>query len=124
MKNLFVPYELAVKLKEKRFQASCFGGYSNLQELNITRVDFQSDIEGFCLAPIYQQAINWFREEHKLVLDVFQEFNGTDAYTGKWEVDISELGDYKQPHRIVVDETYADYYEAWNAAIEAALENI
>lgn len=86
-----------------------------------SRCEFSGDL---IPAPTIQEAVDWFRTEHGLVLDVFQEFNDVDAYTGKWEVDISELGKYKQPHIIVIEEVFADYYDAWNKAIEEALKII
>ena len=63
MNHLFLPYELALKLKEKGFNKECLGGYSDTKELKITRVICQSEINGFCLAPTYEQAIDWLYEK-------------------------------------------------------------
>ena len=30
--------------------------------------------------PLWQQAIDWFREEHDVIIDVAKIFNGTDSY--------------------------------------------
>ena len=68
MSELFVPYEIALQLKQKGFNESCFGGYGNDGEYKATRVDFQSDIEGFCLAPIHQQVVNWLKETHEIYI--------------------------------------------------------
>lgn len=147
MKNLhelFVPYELALKLKEKGFDLECFGHYEykskqfiinfNNKPLNkeeskrpslYTISHKNSALPQWAIsAPTYFQIIDWYRIEHNLVLDVFQEFNGVDAYTGFWEVDVSELKDYKQPHKLVIEEVFEDYYEALNKAIEEALKII
>lgn len=69
MKHLFVPYEIALKLKEKGFDEPCLSWYyqeskelcevtsylyegSKNSENNIDRVPFVT-------APLYQQVIDW-----------------------------------------------------------------
>ncbi len=59
MKDQFVTYEIAVKLKELGFDKRCIAGYSVEKSLRIGEVSFQSEIDGFCLAPLWQQAIDW-----------------------------------------------------------------
>jgi hypothetical protein len=67
MKQEFVPYELAVKLKQLGFDEECFGYYHNLgsKQLVISlrnlKEDNNSEIQYF-LAPTYSQAFRWFRE--------------------------------------------------------------
>jgi hypothetical protein len=68
MKEQFVPYELAVKLKQLGFDEPCLGFYERNQELIIQEcliTDFHSDSLQ-CVAPLFQQAFRWFREEHGL----------------------------------------------------------
>jgi hypothetical protein len=73
-------------------------------------------------APTYQQATDWLRETYGLVVDVFQEFDEeAQGYTGKWEVDISELQNYKEPHTVQIDTKFDDYYKAWEAGIAISL---
>lgn len=76
MKKQFVPYELAVKLKELGFDENCFGFYQNDKSLTIGLEE--ADINHFtnkralknetysCVAPLWQQAFDWFRKEHNL----------------------------------------------------------
>jgi hypothetical protein len=64
MEKEFVPYELAVKLKELGFDESCFGFYYDdgelkIKEGNISRL-------GYINAPTFSQAFRWFREEYDL----------------------------------------------------------
>lgn len=136
MKNLhklFVSYDTALILKEKGFNEPCIAYYPNkVDELSFC--ENRNIFEHYVLirtlpqrgisVPLFQQVSDWFRIEHNLVLDVFQEFNGVDAYTGFWEVDVSELKNYKQPHKLVIEEVFEDYYEALNKAIEEALKII
>ena len=67
MKKEFVPYELALELKQLGFSESCCGGFDNKGDLHIQRVDFQSSLEGCCLAPLYSQVFRWFREKYDLI---------------------------------------------------------
>jgi len=55
----FVPYELAVKLKELGFDEPCFGYYDEGGNL-------YTEMQEYLLAPLYQQAFRWFREKYKL----------------------------------------------------------
>jgi hypothetical protein len=59
---------LALELKQLAFSESCFGGFYNNGDLHIQRVDFQSSLEGFCLAPLYSQVFRWFREKYALCI--------------------------------------------------------
>lgn len=71
----FIPFELAIKLKDLDFDEPCFGFYHvkitgpNKKEnyLNITTVNTQKDF-GYqtCSAPTYQQTFKWFRDKHHL----------------------------------------------------------
>jgi hypothetical protein len=68
MKKEFVPYELAVKLKELGFDEPCLASYETAFGKGI---DFELGyiIDGpknYVLAPLYQQAFRWFREKYDL----------------------------------------------------------
>lgn len=71
MTKEFVPYELAVKLKELGFDEPCFAyynGYKELDHLMPERVVVGRNYNGDTItsAPLYQQAFRWFREKHNL----------------------------------------------------------
>ena len=68
MKKLFVPYELALKLKEKGFDEPCIAVYREGKlkfpvtgnfDLTNSIIHHSSDIT----APLYQQVIGWFIEK-------------------------------------------------------------
>jgi hypothetical protein len=72
----FVPYELALKLKELGFNEPCFGYYFTLNgtdwnfadNYEFYQIDDQLNI-GYkftLLAPTWQQAFRWFRENYDL----------------------------------------------------------
>lgn len=86
LKNLFVPYDETLALKELGFDNPCLRFYSSSANandkdfsqlwspkvldnkvINVDIVELQ-DLQNkkSCLAPLYQQAFKWFREKHKL----------------------------------------------------------
>jgi hypothetical protein len=73
MKKEFVPYGLALELKELGFDEPCFGYYHNLglHQLLLSQRDLRADnndsIE-YCVAPTYSQAFRWFREKYALCI--------------------------------------------------------
>jgi hypothetical protein len=78
MEKEFVPYELALKMKEFGFDEECFGSYylykdENHQEgkfdyrgkLNI-EFSIYTNNKYYILAPTWQSAFRWFREKYGL----------------------------------------------------------
>jgi len=76
MKEQFVTYDIALKLKELGFDEECFAyfhpdsdfcmfEYYDFERQNST---IHSDYGGIkqCTAPLYQQAIDWFIEKHRI----------------------------------------------------------
>ncbi len=124
----FVPYNICQELKTKYFDEECLAYSENKNEvLRLTAYFIRNrDIHPqFFLRPTYQDVIDFFREKHKLVLDVFQEHDtANNIYTGNWLVDISKLGCYEEPHIIEITDTYSNYYNALNRAIEEAIKII
>lgn len=87
MKNQFVPYELAVKLKELGFDENCLAGYSMWQNPTKNSVDIQFHIpsgkysnwspipfygkythrtKDLVKTPLWQQAFDWIRENFNI----------------------------------------------------------
>lgn len=89
MEEQFVPYELALKLKELGFDEKCLGFYYQAIEtewfdfrsggnvifnegnpiiLNYSgKIGLERDEIYLCKAPLWQQAFDWFREEKELL---------------------------------------------------------
>ena len=68
MEKEFIPYSLALRMKELGFDEPCFGYYIELVNpiqgiLTIEKCD--KDMDG-CLAPTFSQAFRWFREMYGL----------------------------------------------------------
>jgi hypothetical protein len=71
MEAEFIPYEQALELKELGFNEPCIGFYNIkgtfVSDYNVTKLQIDSlGLEKCCLAPLYQQAFKWFREEYNL----------------------------------------------------------
>lgn len=74
MKDNFVSYEIALKLKELGFKEECLGWYlfEIANKENISSVILASFIRNWnhygdrINAPLYQQVFKWFREKHNL----------------------------------------------------------
>jgi hypothetical protein len=68
----FIPYELAIALKELGFDETCFMSYNpnpNWWDNYCTNSEISSLNGGsniVCSAPLYQQAFRWFREKYNL----------------------------------------------------------
>jgi len=79
MKKQFCSYEICLKLKELGFNEECLGYYSNEEKLIL---DFREnstlnkpDMHGkYCAAPLWQQAIYWFRTTHGFYINIHQLF--------------------------------------------------
>lgn len=78
MKEQFVPYEQALKLKELGFYEPCLALWQSIkkgepfvnikdeQMINYLLTKNLEDVEYIVKAPLWQQAFDWFREKHKL----------------------------------------------------------
>jgi hypothetical protein len=80
MEKEFVPYELAVKLKELGFDEPCLGFYNHQGELILMAQEDESSIEMYknsyvemgmqYAAPLFQQVFRWFREKYDLQYNI------------------------------------------------------
>ncbi len=60
MGDLFIPYELALTAKEKGFNEPCFSYFDIGCQLVFEKsVNHEQYYQQSCLAPLYQQIINW-----------------------------------------------------------------
>ena len=69
MNKEFVPYELAVRLKELGFDEPCFG-YPKQGTVYPINIDLLPE---WSAAPLFQQAFRWFRENHQIFPEVLTD---------------------------------------------------
>ena len=79
MKQEFVPYELALKIKELGFDEPCFGFYYDDGELQIKEGNHSP--LGYLNSPTFSQAFRWFRENHQWTIKVNQVTKNNWSYT-------------------------------------------
>ena len=72
MTKEFVPYELALKLKQLGFDKPCFGYYQYTRlKLQLPLIKSETQPQTYmggedCSAPTFSQAFRWFREKYNL----------------------------------------------------------
>ena len=115
----FVPFDLAVKLKEKEFDCSCIGHYVNNQ-LYITHYlnAFHSDKDESLDAPTISQVLKWLREEKKIYIMVDRSFS-----VRGWHYYIIDDDDFENPIQQEVEHNRC-YEQAAIAGIEYILDNL
>ena len=107
MKKEFVPYKLALRLKNLGFNEPCFGFYQkeyvedtpfmvdddNQYRLTGYRTCKNSEIpEHYTSAPTFSQAFRWFREKYKLI-NIMEYYNEWNYEILRIDENISELQD-------------------------------
>lgn len=105
MNEDFVPFELAVKLKEKGYPQCVYGKYHMLDACYVEEGEFFekgciTEAERAYTAPTIPQVLKWLREEKKIVISIFPHSCG-------WQADI-----YKDVHQYYDSEAecYLMYY--------------
>jgi len=106
MKKEFVPYDIALRLKQLGFDEPCFGFHSPIHDLMICNTKSVNNIAGECLAPTYSQAFRWFREKYNIHIRI-EKYDETKwwANWGSW-----------------TSEVYDSYEEAERACLEKLIE--
>ncbi len=123
LQDLFVPYDLAVKIKQKGFNEECLKFYGDDKKLyqddNITNSTVNPD---YCSAPLYEQIINWLDDVHKIRVDLtHSNSNGAYKYSiWKWNFD-NNAGNWEKADYI---NSFVDKNERTTKAIESALKLI
>jgi hypothetical protein len=117
MEKEFVPYELALKIKQIGYKKEgvdedCFAFYDEEEYLFTVRE--QDDInEEWLIAPTFSQAFRWFREEYDITQTIARD--GSLAKEGAWAYTII----YKS---IYFNDGYLTYEEAELACLEKLIE--
>ena len=84
MEEQFVTYEIALKLKELGFDEKCFAIYDAYQDNRLVylcedgrnhsgTIKTNASMDFSCLAPLWQQVIDWFIEEHNIFIEITYE---------------------------------------------------
>jgi hypothetical protein len=108
MEKEFVTYELALRMKALGFNEPCLGSYYSDSEENFKEGAFdyrrQLNIEYsiysentyYILAPTWQQAFRWFRQEHNLKFHIREDvWNNWCSLKMIRHDDYISIGEYK-----------------------------
>lgn len=80
MEKEFIPYEIALALKELGFNENCIATFD--EDKNFELQDFEQNYDTFpkhiIARPLYQQAFRWFREKYNLSYCI------ESHYTDEW----------------------------------------
>lgn len=130
MNEDFVPFELAVKLKEKGYPQRTFGEYDMQGACYIEDGRFYengciTEVARAYTAPTTSQVLKWLRKEKKIhiSIDIYDDgwfFDITSFYksdTGVYEIELP----YKSSN---VTPDYDSYEQAALAGIEYVLDNL
>lgn len=90
MKEQFVTYEIALKLKELGFDEKCLGYFNNTENLTIgidvpdksLLLTNKGKAANACLAPLWQQAISFLKEKKVLIAE---RWDGWEYGDYDWE---------------------------------------
>ena len=138
MKEQFVTYEIALKLKELGFEEKCLAGY---YEEDFTKkaillqresVNNQNTYGLFCSAPLWQQAIDWFRKKHAIHLEfVYSQDHNKYSWSGWDEYHWREIskrprveGRFPYPYKSRFKEHYWNHQTYEEAREQAVLKVI
>jgi hypothetical protein len=118
MKNLFVPYEQALHLKELGFDEPCMFPYhrNNTDYIDSTHVELANynATEKLVSAVLYQQAFRWFREKYQIYPNIVK-----NAKFGDWICEWQSFGGNFQ-----VIGAYHHYEEAELACLKKLIEMV
>lgn len=138
LKEQFVPYELAVKLREKGFNEICIALITEKDLLIPLRFDDEEELEFnqeikkhnnvSCIpTPLYQQVIDWFRDEKSkfIYIQCILIHKPEGGYF--WGIGNMKIEDGWEHTNYDMEEalrTHKSYYKCLEAAIEQALKLI
>ena len=124
MSREFVPYDIALAMKELGFDEPCIFYYAP-DAITISKPTTgvcSSDRYGIIASPLYQQAFRWFREKYNLfILMQVGQHNG-EHQTFYFNVFKYGVNLYKSKHRSATG-TYT-YEEAEHEALRKLIEEV
>lgn len=145
MKEQFVTYEIALKLKELGFNEPCFrkwswyynpyfGGIEKQETALLINYDTEQYEKlnefprKYCLAPLWQQTIDWFRDNYNIHIEIrnYQEYQKDNyAHVLNFIKDSNYLDkDGNKIGQIISRIYYNNYQEAREQAILKVIEII
>ena len=139
MRELFVSYEVALKLKAKGFDEDCICGFNSSKRL-VSKISHSAGQDCKCewndqydtelRAPLYQQVIDWLWATHNIFIDMSSSNCDPTCFKKGFEKTwllsyrIKTLTDGKFYGKLMVDGFGSDPKEMLEDALQKALELI
>lgn len=126
MQKQFCSYDIALKLKELGFMEDCLFVYNSYKVLKHIISGTNPEIDDYISfnkydnrlpAPLWQQCIEWFREKHNIVIEIWYDNTQEDGFPWMYEIYISNI-----PYEPVTGEYFDTYIESREQAIIKAIE--
>lgn len=119
----FIPYTLALKLKELSFNKPCFAWYdANSFSTVEIEYDYKENIDLYykesCTAPLWQQAFDWFRDEFDYNVSIY----GRKSMGYDYRINNILINSVRDT--IISDYVWKTYEEARLACLEKLIEII
>jgi len=130
MEKEFVPYELALRMKQLGFDEPCLKAYDkNSMLYHSHKTDklftvLNSNLSTQCSAPLYQQAFRWFREKYDFSHSINKTYRGQymPYVNGEELLDINS--EKKVDDNVIDDFGYKWLYDSYEEAELACLEKL
>jgi len=128
MKEQFCNYEISLKLKELGFNEPCLGIYDFTKEVYTdsktehfysqekVQYIFGNEKNLVILAPLWQQAIDWFREAWNIQIEIL--------WRGDMNMFCYKIGKFKHGSHKFSEKDYRQFEEARELAIREAIKLI
>lgn len=120
----FIPYPLALRLKELGFDEPCFGWYGNENKLIISgNYKNSTHTIHYCVSsPTFSQAFRWFREKYNFHVRFLEPYKNLNTPDDKWRSSIHNMNRLFRGYtngRYIIGNTYE---EAELACLEKLIE--
>jgi hypothetical protein len=112
MEEEFVPYELALRLKELGFDKSTFGGWCHPFNNHKPYLQLNQEGEYDISAPTFYDAFRWFRENYSWTIEIKQ------VTKSNWSYNLNNF----PKERIYYGKLYETYEQAELACLEKLIE--
>jgi len=94
MEKEFVPYELALRMKQLGFDEPCLAWYDGRYTSSINENYCKNSEEWLntihCAAPLFQQAFRWFREKYDLHYQLIPFFSDKESHAVDYYLAIAQ----------------------------------
>jgi hypothetical protein len=125
MEKEFVPYKLALIMRQLGFDEPCFATFFSVGAWQIDctegtlNLNYRTPCEYSILAPTFSQAFRWFRENHFLSSDIAERMRDGKRITHFF---ISDLKTNNKFFKTISSKSFTDYEEAELACLTKLIE--